>query len=276
MSAQISESYLSRVFSVGLSNGRELIYDVVGTDDENEVETLLFATAPGTYQGLSRDTVQAEPLGNGIWKGHVTYIRIDGTNEYTFHTSGGTSKRTQALDTAAYGVCFGPYEDYGDYGDYLDDDIPPDFGGAIGVDGETVEGVDVTTPIYEFSETHLIPETLVTQAYKLILFRATGTINNATFKGFASGECLFLGAEGTNRGDGNWSITYTFACSPNVTGLTLGPVCNISKLGWDYAWVLFDEFEDDVAYFLTKRPRAVYVERVYEFSDFSQLGIGTT
>jgi hypothetical protein len=275
-SGTISEYYESRPFQIGMSNGRELIYTIQGTDDETEVQALIFATAPGVYQGLSRDTVEAEPLGNGNWRGHAKYVRQDDDNEYTFETGGGTSKRTQSLLTAAYGVCNVEYYDYYDYEDYTGDEIPPDFGGAIGVDGDRVEGVDVTTPNYEFSETHLLADALVPLSYKLILFNLTGTINSATFKGFARGECLFLGATGNKRGDGQWSITYRFACSPNAVNLSVGAICGIDKLGWNYLWVRYDDFEDYQAYALVKRPRAAYVEQVYNFADFSQLGIGIT
>lgn len=262
MAGVISESYLSRPFTLGKEPGRELIYDVVGTDDEIEVETLLKGTAPLVYRGLNLESLEAEPEGGGVWKGKAKYLRVEDNNEYTFRTTGGTQKVTQSLETAIYP---GPY--------YAN---APDFEGAIGVDGDRVEGVDIVIPAYEFSETHYIPDAVVTQAYKLVLFRMTGRMNNALFKGFASGEALFLGATGTKRGDEQWGITFDFVCSPNASSLTVGGIGGITKRGHDYLWVRYEDTEDSFAFVLTKRPTAVYVERVYEFGDFSTLLIGTT
>jgi hypothetical protein len=105
----------------------------------------------------------------------------------------------------------------------------PNFKGAIGVTADSVEGVDITVPVYHFAETHYLADAVVTLAYKLTLFALTGRVNNSAFKGFAAGECLFLGAAGTKRGSGDWEVGYRFAFSPNVTGLTVGDITGINK-----------------------------------------------
>jgi hypothetical protein len=115
----------------------------------------------------------------------------------------------------------------------------------------------------------------VTSFYKAALFALTGSVNNAAFRGFAAGEVLFLGASGSQRGQDDWEITFRFAASPNVTGLTVGSITNIDKRGWDYLWVRYADMEDTTAKALVKRPVAVYVEQVYPFADLSGLGIGT-
>jgi hypothetical protein len=135
-----------------------------------------------------------------------------------------------------------------------------------------VEGTDVTVPVYNFTETHYLPDSAVTGAYKAALFQLTGRVNNASFKGFAAGEVLFLGASGAKRGTDDWEITYRFAASPNVTGLAVGPITGITKLGWDYLWVRYADAEDENV--LVKQPIAAYVERVYELGNFGALGIG--
>jgi hypothetical protein len=150
----------------------------------------------------------------------------------------------------------------------------PDFFGAIGVTDDRVEGTDVTVPVFNFTETHYIPNLLVTGAYKLTLFNLTGKVNGATFKGFAKGEVLFLGASGSKRGLDDWEITFRFAASPNVAGLSLGSITGIAKEGWQYLWVRFIDDEDTTAKALIKRPVSAYVEQVYSYGDFSGLGIG--
>jgi len=130
-------------------------------------------------------------------------------------------------------------------------------------------------PVYNFSETHYIDAGFVTQAYKLTLFALTDRVNNSVFRGFAAGEVLFLGASGSKRGEEDWEITFRFAASPNVEGLTIGNIPNINKKGWEYIWVRYADAEDLAAKTLVKKPIAVYVEKVYHDGDFSGLGIGS-
>jgi len=137
---------------------------------------------------------------------------------------------------------------------------------------DSVEGTDITVPVYAFTETHYIPDALVTAAYKATLFSLTGRTNKSTFKGFQPGEVLFLGATGTKRGTDDWEITFRFAASPNVTGITIGDIQNIAKGGWSYLWVRYSDAESEQV--LVKQPIAVYVEQVYEEGEFSGLGIG--
>src|SRR5207248_1374699 len=100
----------------------------------------------------------------------------------------------------------------------------PNFQGAIGVSEDKVEGVDITIPAFQFSETHRFIDALVGGFYKQTLFQLTGRFNNAPFKGFATGECMFMGASGSKRGDEKWTITFRFAGSQNATGITIGDI----------------------------------------------------
>jgi hypothetical protein len=157
--------------------------------------------------------------------------------------------------------------------------VAPDFQGAIGVSADGVEGIDITIPVYHFAETHSKPNAQITGAYKGVLFNLTGKVNSDGFRGFAPGEVLFLGASGSKRGSGwggaeaDWEITYRFAASPNVTGLSIGPINGINKKGWEYLWVRYSDQEDTAAKALVKRPIAAYVERVYHEGNFGALGI---
>jgi hypothetical protein len=261
MTAIISESYVSRPFTYSRQSNFELLFDIQGTEDESEVLALLEAEAPATAFGLVIESLQAEPIGAGVWKGHARYVRLVDDSEYTFDTGGGTTKITQTLSTI---------NSYAPSGF-----TAPDYQGAIGVSDDKVEGVEITTPTYQFSETHRFSDAFVLAGYQNLLFQMTGKVNNATFKGLAAGECLFLGASGNKRGDTLWSITFRFSGSQNVTGQTIGTITGIDKQGWDYLWVRYADFLDSSAFALVKRPIAVYVERVYRRADFSTLGIGT-
>lgn len=257
MAATITENHLSREFQLAKTSDRTLLFDIVGTEDEAEVKTLLLAAAPVVYLGLQIESVHAEPQGGGIWKGTARYVRLN-DNEYTFDTGGGTKHVTQSYSTVnSYAAAGG---------------TAPDFGGAINVTSDRVEGVDIPEAKYEFSETHYFDDTIVTDAYKLALFHLTNRVNDATFRGFAAGECRFDGATGSKRGDEKWAITFKFSCSPNVTGLTIGPF-TIDKGGWDYVWFRTETFEDTSGLTLVERPDYAYVEKVFLDGDFSDLGI---
>ena len=79
---------------------------------------------------------------------------------------------------------------------------------------------------------------------------------------------------GSQRGANDWEMSFRFASSENKTGLTVGEITGIAKKGWEYMWVRYANAEDSTAKALIKKPIAVYIEKVYEDGDFSQLGIG--
>ena len=140
-----------------------------------------------------------------------------------------------------------------------------------------MEGVDITVPVYSFSETHSLDPTVVTEVYKGTIFSLTGKVDSDTFRGFSPGEVLFLGAAGTRRGTGSdddWEITYRFAASPNRSNIPVGDITVPAKKGWEYLWVRYADTEDPAAHALVKQPVAAYVEKVYDEGDFSLLGIG--
>lgn len=250
----------------------ELTYVVRGTEDDGEARAAVITASPTSHQGLDRDDTEVEEVSPGTWLAIVRYASSGsrlpeaGSSVFSFETRGGTQHITQSLQTV---------------GAYASSELPavPNFRGAIGVTENGVEGTDITVPIYTFSETHYFPPEVVDSAYKASLFGLTGRVNDASFKGLSAGECLFLGAAGSRRGtsaDDLWEISFVFAGSPNVTGLTVGTITGIAKKGWEYLWVRYQEAEDTSAKMLIRKPVAAYVERVYRDGSFSALGIGTS
>lgn len=239
----------------------ERVYTATGSNDDSAIHAAVAGMLPATYLGLPLASYRISPIGNGNWDVAARYDSrepLESSSSYTFDTGGGTQHITQSLQTVQAKAAGGG--------------TAPDFQQAISVTTDSVEGVDITVPIYTFTETHMIFDSLVTQAYKLTLFNLTGRTNNAAFKGFAAGEVLFLGASGSKRGNTLWEITFRFAASPNVSGLTLGSITGINKKGWEYLWVRYADAEDQKV--LVKQPIAAYVERVYESGNFAGLGIG--
>jgi len=267
MSITVTEKFGRQL---GSRNG-ERFYVVRGTGDDTAAHTAVEAQAPLSHNGLVRDDIDVEELGDQLWLASVRYQRADdpleeeGDSSFSFDTTGGTQRVTQSLQTVS------TYAPTGE--------TPVDHQGAIGVGSDgRVEGVDVVVPVYAFSETHVLPAATVTNAYKGNLFSLTGRMNSGAFRGLDAGECLFAGANGRRQGtatDDPWELTFYFRASPNRTNLTVGPITGISKLGWDYLWVMYEPVEDTTAKAIATRPRAAYVERVYEVGDFNLLGIGT-
>lgn len=243
--------------------------------DEQEATTALLALPlPMTVQALANPDPAiwvAVPLkglkpthvGAGVWEfvAEYRFEKGDDTDPATtFDTTGGTSRITQSKAT----VNGYPAPGYG----------VPNFGGAIGVTKDSIEGTDIVIPTYRWSDTYFFPNGTVDGTFKATLFAMTGRTNNAAFRGFLTGEVLFEGVKGQRRGVGKWELTYNFAASPNVTGLSVGPITGIAKQGWQYLWVRYHDFEDNTAGALVKRPVFAMVERVYDPGDFSLLGIG--
>jgi len=269
-SITVEELQDSREIVTGANASATFRYIVRGTADESEALIALRDASPSSWGTLVRASRQVRPIfveveqpERCIWEGTVSYAKYSrseppatGDSVFSFDTGGGTQHITQSLATT------GVYPPGADR-----------HGGAIGVTGEgRIEGVDITVPIYNFSETHYIAAEEVTLGYKLTLASLTGKVNDAPWKGFSGGEVLFLGASGSRRGTEDWEITFRFAASPNRTGITIGSITGISKKGWEYLWVLYETVEGDEG--AVKRPKAVYVEQVYEYANFALLGIG--
>jgi hypothetical protein len=255
---ELSRSRESRVTDDGKGDSLELAYAVTGTYDDAVVRGLVESTSPPTYLGLVRKEIDCRPTGAGNWEATVRYQADIRDSQYTFDTTGGTQHITQSRET------LGKYAPAGK--------TAPDCKGAIGVTPDSVDGVDIVVPTYSFSETHYLAEALVTPAYKAILFLLTGKVNNAPWLGFQRGEVLFLGASGSNRGDGFWEITFRFAASPNMQNLQVGGITIANKPGWAYVWFRYQDTADVNQ--LIKRPVAAYVERLYDEGDFTKIGIG--
>ena len=200
MAIIVSESVDSREFTDGKS--ATLTYTIQGTDNEGTAMSELQSEAPPTFQNLARQSTSVEPLyvdegdsDRSVWKGTVRYTLIQiqttppetGDSHFSFDTGGGSQHVTQSLSTVSKNAPL--------------NETAPDFSGAIGVTQDNVEGVDVTVPIYNFTETHYVPIENVDNTYKGNLFRLTGKVNSGDFKGLNAGECLFLGASGSKRGE---------------------------------------------------------------------------
>jgi hypothetical protein len=268
MAVTIEELWISRNVSTGGSPQLEMAYLVSGTDDPI-VAIEQDPTDPVTVDGISYflKTKKVSRIAEDKHELRCVYepatsTPVENDSAYSFDTGGGNTHIMNSLETV------GRYPSGA-----------ADQHNMIGVTGDSVDGVDIQIPTFTFSETHWKGLAFVDAAYKAVVAGLTGQVNNASFKGFAAGEVLFLGASGQRRGEHLWEITYRFSAQKNKTGQTIGPITNIAKKGWEYLWVRYVEGGKEGSGALActvKKPISVYVERVYESGDFSTLDIGTT
>lgn len=270
MAIVLTEKPESRQWTTGENASVDLIYTLTGTSNDLTAKAYVEANTDITYDiggGVSypRLSITLDPEwvdevnDTGQWFVTVRYgLLLGGGSLFSFDTTGGTQHISQSLQTITKVAASG---------------TPPDNHGAIGVTKDRIEGVDIPVPVYRFSETHELLTSFVTQAYKGIILNLTGRTNNASYRGMAEGEVLFLGAVGSQQSGENWDITFHFAGSANVTNLSIGPNITVPKWGWEYVWVRYETVIDEG--YMTQRPIHAYVERVYEAGDFDGLGIGT-
>jgi hypothetical protein len=257
----VSERYQSSV-QTGENASAEVEYLVTGTSDRVAAVNALVAAVPSTHVGLVIQHHGLEWHAPNAWIGTAYYGRLPAPEpesiSYQFETGGGTQHISQSLATL---------------GNYAASGTPPDYGGAIGVTESGVEGVDIVVPQYSFTLRRAFDPTLLTLGFEQVLFALTGTTNLASWKGFAAGEVLFLGASGSGETADLVELDYRFSASPNVASLTVGAITGITKGGHDYLWVRYRDHDNGQGR-LVKVADSVHVERVYLSSDFSALGLG--
>jgi len=268
--AVVAERYDSRASMDGKDPWANLNYWVMGTTNEEVAKSSVRGVAPSYYTAADQDgnaktlvqqTFAVTRQGPAFFYVDVRYGPQDpDESSWQFDTSGGTHHITQSLATV---------------GAYGNGAAVTDYKGAINVTGagKNVEGVEIIIPRFEWSERHVVAASIVTQAYAITLADLTGCVNNAAFRGFAAGEVLFRGAQGSKTGQDDWDITYNFSRSPNVSSLDVGGITVSSKKGHEYLWVLYKGDDNQNINELARVPKAVYVERVYEEANLDNLGI---
>lgn len=259
--------------------------------------------APLFYDGHRRGSIQCTPLGGGWYRIAVSYANegvsayeewgIDQTggakfvpNGISVDTTGGSELVTQAL--SAEGLTVETHND--------PNKKAPDSYGAINVSGNQVNGIQKTIPTFQFTETWLVPawyllgasrrervepDTEMTKpaagkvTYGQTLREMTGTMNDEPFRIFKRGEVLFLGARyDVNRGSTMVPVTYSFSVQLTRRNFMVGDIMVREKRGWDFMWIHYEDAVDAAAFFPVKKPKYVYIDRIYEEGDFTKLQIG--
>jgi len=154
---------------------------------------------------------------------------------------------------------------------------------SIGWNGKTgsdsqIAGVDVLSGAMRESWAVSLPRKKVTTNYKRYIAACAGSTNATSFKGWAPGEVLFLGATYSAKStDTRVTVTYNFAIQPNEEDVKIGVnksgtnITVAKKGGWQYVWVIPGEKGDSAS--IGSYVRAAYLATVHGEADFNVFGI---
>lgn len=220
------------------------------------------------YAGLPLDNVECVPQGGGVWICTAVFslrVPTDSQNEedtealgpsYTIDLTAGTIHITQSLETTgAYSV---------------DATTPPDYAQAIGVTKDSITGTDIFAPKFEFGLT--VKTYPLTLEFIRVLRAAVAKTNDAPWKGFDTGEVLYLGLTGQCEPNELWKLNHKFAVGENKD-VKVTPSLTVPKAAWEYLWVAYKpgRIGSGTGAVVAQVPRYVYTERVYDATDFNAL-----
>lgn len=275
MSVTWMPGYEERATPFGDQVGYELTHHAMGSETTGDIITAAAANLDATYQGFYLQGISLDHLGGGVWEVKVTYGPTDWAVTFTSTTTGGTIHRDYSYETVQW------YDAGG-----IGQDNTPLFDQLIGVNNNEVTGVDLVTPKEEITITKQFVAADLAANYSDTVRAMTGKVNDDTVtftwfgqtKTYQPGELLFHGAsEAVGRPNKSGAIrlefTFKFEWSKNIAGLTIGPITDIDKKGWEYLWVYYRPAPAGAVNALVRIPVAVYIERVYLEADFGDLGV---
>lgn len=263
-------------FAEGDGDVKTLNYVLYGTNSENTARQAFLAGTSNVLLAsigtLHREQPTIRQTAYDTFDIQVQYTRYKGeVGEYTwdFDTTGGTVHVTHSKESIMrYGISVSS-----ETGAAAATNIPK-HNQAIGVDRSgDVAGTEIVIPAMKFNVHFRHPLGQITIAQAKFLHNLTGVVNSTPFFGWPAGEVLFLGARGSDGSAAEAEVSYSFAMSPNATGLTIGAVASVAKKGWEYLWITYKDAVS--ANGKASQPEFVYIERLYDTADLAgQLGFG--
>lgn len=284
MAIEVFESQESGSLTLATGEGAEsapLEYYVTGTTSRDDAAAAVIAQLPFILRSrLVPRSLKMRPHGEAlnVWKATVEYLEPDkvekpkqmpraiGQATWSFDATGGTARITECPAGLGGQATFGA--------------DAPDADSQINIVDGKPEGVDIVIPQLTLTINQKFAGATLTLSWVKSFANMVGKTNDATFLGFAAGELLLLGGQGTQpvayNDDGSTAfgerdLTFQFAYSENRTGLAFGGITGVDKNGHDYIWFAYEVTEN--ADSLKGKLLGVYVATVYEEADFSTLGI---
>ena len=247
-------------------------YLIKGAADDTDARNLLLtdlgvpttiATLENTLTRIDTEC-EVEEIGNGDYEGTCPYAVAEWSFQQanSFHISfdigGASQKITQSRQTISRQVPTGG--------------ISRDFKGAINVNKDgTIDGCEIIVPAMMYTINYTFPNSTVDAAWIRTVAGVVASVNSDTWHGFEAGECLLSRVSGQKREDTNWDLSFGVAISYNEPSLTVGAIGPITKKGWYYLWVFYDDAEEDVGggvKVVHPVPVQANVEQVYRESTY--------
>ena len=253
----VTEKITSRSTNLSRDPSVELIYNAHGTEDDIKVTAAIAQKAPAVYRGLKRSSIDVKPVDYNVWEATVTYSLDEDERfqtDISWSTTGKTQKIFRSYNTeSTLDFDRNPWQD------------PPDFDRLINCTPEGVEGVEITLPVLNFTESHKYKPSEVTSDLIQKLSQATGSINSEKFRNFTKGEVLFKGISGNTSND-IVTISFEFAVAESWTWTHGENLYSIE--GWNYLWYFNIPQMDLRTGYTVQVPMAAYEEQVYPYIKF--------
>lgn len=249
----------SRAIVGGTSATRTDLFVLGGTNDQAAAYAIAinlsapFAEAAG--QVLYRQDVKLTHEGHDLWYVEVPYARRSQENA-SYRLSSATSGRSQRVFQSKATTKYGPAN-------------PPDHKGAIDVHNDEVRGAEIIIPSTRFTYEVTWPQGVVSEQFMIAVGAQVGKKNLNPWHGMKAGEALFSG-HNVEQGTGQKTVMrYEIDYSPNLENATIAGIANVNKDGWDLAWEVRVDKDDQGQ--PVKPAKWIYVERVYDAIDFTSV-----
>ena len=272
---------------------------------------------PLLRRGHRRSNIRVDPIGGGYWVATAHYgnssliVRRGGEkvvrfSSWEWETAEKSEKITQALmppQAAGEGQAQDPNKYVEGYYRVALGDIGgpyppgnhgiPDLKGAIGVDGDSVNGVQKPISVFNWNETWIYPAEYIDgkrpsrvdkdlngdrvelsqQPLTKVIDENCFVTNEKIFRGKPPGCILLTGVRSgrMNMGASSVSVTFSFSYSPLRENFMVGNVPIVKKDGWDYMDIYYDTQSDNNE--LVRRAKFVYICRIFNRMNFLDLGL---
>ena len=263
------------------SSAATVHYIVTGTEVDTEAFTAAYDAAPEEYCSIPKKSVSiSERLTDNTWKIEVKFGSEstssggdsgdeDDEPTVSFDCSAGTKHMTQAIEQTCVYAADGQTKDSASVAAA----VPIGWNGKDGSESEAA-GVDVS--IGELRETYTKPmsKSKVTgTSWTRKVAELVGKVNSGSFKGWNSGEVMFLGCSysAPTKGSKKVNVSFHFAIRLNESKATVAGHSVGSKKGFEYIWALTDDEVKNGE--RVRKVKKIYKAEVCYTDGFGSLGI---
>ena len=265
----------------GNCTSAEIKYLVLNPTNKRTAITGVIAAAPTSYGANSELPFKEVRFDGFDAGGNVECTAIYAANGNAYQPDSGTDEEvpTMSFDcgSGTKHVVHALYQERVYPANESDDaDCGIGWNGKLGSECEFA-GVDIPTADMQEEWTKYVRVSALTTQYKKDVASLYGKYNNATFKGWAAGEVMFVGMSYSMPLKGQTKVLcrYTFRISPNESNATVSGHTVGAKLGWEYMWARSEAVNVAGQTKPAIEVAGIYKSGVTESGDFSLLGLGS-